>query len=173
MNPFPLFSGFSGLPHVGIVKYRVLCGYKGNNKCAWMETVTQMCRGDFKIRAHLGDTNRMFSFVVILLPSIHHLSIRVVRSTPKSFLSKSKDTVLKCYFSSKIIKYLIEKKKLGIKLQVTIQLLLSVYLSVWYKINNFILIHMFCALSFMNIQALDSFLCSRADRNIISCVAFS
>lgn len=126
----PLFSGFSGLPYVGIVKYRVLCGYKGNNKCAWMETVTQMCRGDFKIRAHLGDTNRMFSFVVILLPSIHHLSIRVVRSTPKSILSKSKDTVLKCYFSSKIIKYLIEKKKLGIKLQVTIQLLLSVYLSV-------------------------------------------
>lgn len=130
MNPFPLFSGFSGLPHVGIVKYRVLCGYKGNNKCAWMETVTQMCRGDFKIRAHLGDTNRMFSFVVILLPSIHHLSIRVVRSTPKSILSKSKDTVLKCYFSSKIIKYLIEKKKLGIKLQVTVQLLLSIYLSI-------------------------------------------
>lgn len=95
-----------------------------------METVTQMCRGDFKIRAHLGDRNRMFSFVVILLPSIHHLSIRVVRSTPKSFLGKSKDTVLKCYFSSKIIKYLIEKKKLGIKLQVTIQLLLSIRLSV-------------------------------------------
>lgn len=95
-----------------------------------METVTQMCRGDFKIRAHLGDTNRMFSFVVILLPSIHHLSIRVVRSTPKSFLGKSKDIVLKCYFSSKIIKYLIEKKKLGIKLQVTVQLLLSIYLSI-------------------------------------------